>query len=300
MSATQPKVTIGLPVYNEEARIEECLHSLLDQTYSDFKITVFDNCSTDHTPAILQKFAAKDPRITIHRHAENIGALKNFKACLAAGDTPYFKWLAADDKLAPAYIERCVEVLDNDPSIIAAQTGHILFNDEGEVRRVRIGERSVALTWRQVPPMAARGTKVNYFIYGLFRTDLLKATYLHVEPMPALDRWFLTGMPTQSKLYYIDEPLHLRYINQLTFDQRNKADSLARAKQMRFRPLARTVNQNARNLSFWERAHLNLYFLKWHGRRTVNRLKRRKRQIEKRFWTQIGTAARSLFRSSDA
>ena len=57
-----PAVTIGVPVYNGDALLDECLQCLAAQTFRDFEVLVYDNASTDRTASIAQSWAARDAR----------------------------------------------------------------------------------------------------------------------------------------------------------------------------------------------------------------------------------------------
>ncbi|WP_353813055.1 MULTISPECIES: glycosyltransferase [unclassified Moorena] len=60
MSADQPRLSIGLPVYNGEEFLREALDSILAQTFEDFELIISDNCSTDATEEICREYQAKD------------------------------------------------------------------------------------------------------------------------------------------------------------------------------------------------------------------------------------------------
>src|SRR4051812_3389434 len=96
----QPRLSIGLPVYNGERYVAQAVESLLGQTYSDFELIVCDNASTDGTEAILRKLAGSDSRVRYHRNDVNIGATPNFNRAFALARSPYFKWSAHDDLYA--------------------------------------------------------------------------------------------------------------------------------------------------------------------------------------------------------
>ena len=68
----KPTVTIFLPTYNEEKFIEKKLDNLLEQTYPIHEILIYD-CSTDKTPAIIQKYQKKNPSIKLIRQPARIG-----------------------------------------------------------------------------------------------------------------------------------------------------------------------------------------------------------------------------------
>ena len=95
--AIRLKVSIAIPAYNAERRLDECVRSALDQTYSDTEIIAVNDGSADSTPEILEGYA---DRIRVHRKktggtasALNLGYRK------ISGDR--FKRLGADDALKP-------------------------------------------------------------------------------------------------------------------------------------------------------------------------------------------------------
>ena len=57
------RVVIGLPVFNGARHLARALESLLVQSFDEFILVVVDNCSTDATPEIVQRYAALDSRI---------------------------------------------------------------------------------------------------------------------------------------------------------------------------------------------------------------------------------------------
>ena len=111
-------VSIGLPVFNGELHLSEALESLRTQSFEDFKLTIMDNASTDRTAEIGQEAAEDDRRIRFVRNSENIGAARNFNRVFRFADSKYFKWAAADDVCAPRFLERALEVLEGDGSVV--------------------------------------------------------------------------------------------------------------------------------------------------------------------------------------
>src|SRR6185436_16671018 len=74
----KPLVSIGLAVYNGARNVERALDTLLAQEFTDFELIVSDDASTDATPSICQRYAARDPRIRFVRAEQNRGAAWNF------------------------------------------------------------------------------------------------------------------------------------------------------------------------------------------------------------------------------
>lgn len=169
------RVTVGIPVYNGAPMLRECLDCLLAQTYQDFIIVIADNASTDETPEICAEYAARDNRIEIVRHAENIGPLPNFKYLVDHADTEFFMWRADDDYSDENFIEKLVGTLDENPKAQLAAP-------------CVITQKSVTEYCNESPYVAVTGTNFtdrlikrlyNYHVsccYGLWRTNYVQET----------------------------------------------------------------------------------------------------------------------------
>jgi glycosyltransferase involved in cell wall biosynthesis len=172
-----PRVTIGVPVYNSESLLEQCLENLAAQTFKDFKVIVLDNASTDGTAAIAQRFAARDPRFVHIRQPHNKGARQNFADALAMAETPYFMWRADDDRSDVNFVEETVRLLDAHPQAALAVGRALLEKKDVRVKTfpVRLPLEPDAL-YRIRLLLRSRST----WIYGLFRTAEAKASFARV------------------------------------------------------------------------------------------------------------------------
>jgi glycosyltransferase involved in cell wall biosynthesis len=128
---TQPRLSIGLPVYNGERFLPESLSCLLGQTFGDFELVVCDNASTDGTEQICRDYAAHDARLRYHRNQRNLGANANFNLTFVLSRAPLFKWAAHDDLHAASYLARCIAILDRNPDVVLAHSASAFIGDDG-------------------------------------------------------------------------------------------------------------------------------------------------------------------------
>ncbi|MEJ2601384.1 MAG: glycosyltransferase family 2 protein [Anaerolineales bacterium] len=128
----QPRVSIGLPVFNAEKYLDQAIDSILEQTFTDFELIISDNCSTDRTREICLAYANKDFRIRYFRNEKNLGAAPNFNRVLELSVGEYFKWAACDDIVAPDFLARCIEILDNDSTIVLCYSRAKIIDEIGE------------------------------------------------------------------------------------------------------------------------------------------------------------------------
>lgn len=100
-------VSVVVPAYNVENYIEQCVLSVLNQSYSCCELIIIDDGSTDGTPQILDKLADRNDSIRVI-HKENVGvsAARNTGIDTAKGD--YIVFIDGDDYLAPDFVEYMV------------------------------------------------------------------------------------------------------------------------------------------------------------------------------------------------
>ena len=91
-----PKVSVVVPVYNVEKYLRECLDSLLAQTLKDIEIICVNDGSTDGSLAILEEYAARDPRVRVISK-ENGGYGHTMNRGFAAARGEYVGILESDD-----------------------------------------------------------------------------------------------------------------------------------------------------------------------------------------------------------
>lgn len=141
------KISVIIPMYNNEKYMRRCIDSVLAQTLKDIEIIIVDDASTDKTWKMLNFYYMNVHKIKKVRHKTNLGtsASRNTGIKLAQGE--YITWVDHDDYIEPTYLEvlynnakkydadisACgVRVLwiDNTPSIYAKLNAHFYGNEE--------------------------------------------------------------------------------------------------------------------------------------------------------------------------
>ncbi|PWT95046.1 MAG: hypothetical protein C5B53_12050 [Candidatus Melainabacteria bacterium] len=106
-----PTVSVCLPVYNGERFLVQAIESVLGQSYPDFELLIIDDCSTDLSPEIIERFRARDKRIRYLKNAKNLGLFNNYNECIKQASGQYIKLFAQDDIFHVSILERMVSVL---------------------------------------------------------------------------------------------------------------------------------------------------------------------------------------------
>lgn len=114
-----PLVSVVTPVYNCAPFIGQCIESVLAQTYTNWEYTIVDNCSTDGTRAIAEKYALQDKRVKVHANENFLDIIANHNKAfgLISPDSKYCKDVSGDDWILPQCLERMVEIGETNPSV---------------------------------------------------------------------------------------------------------------------------------------------------------------------------------------
>lgn len=105
-------VSVIIPVYNGEQHLEECLRSVVEQSYCDLEIIIIDDGSTDNSYKICEKFAVRDDRIRlIHQENSGVSVARNTGLEMATGE--YIMFVDADDLLTVGAVENLASRAEN-------------------------------------------------------------------------------------------------------------------------------------------------------------------------------------------
>lgn len=100
-----PLIATVIPTYKRPAMLRRAIHSVLNQTFPDFRICIYDNASGDGTREVAEEFCRKDSRVEYVCRPDNIGAHANWMDAASRVGTPFFSFLPDDDILLPHFFE---------------------------------------------------------------------------------------------------------------------------------------------------------------------------------------------------
>jgi glycosyltransferase involved in cell wall biosynthesis len=126
---TTPLITVLLPVYNGGPLLDEAIHSILSQTFSDFELLVIDDGSTDNSHSRAAAF--RDPRIRILRNQTNIGLTRSLNRGLAEARGEYVARQDADDISLPDRFAAQVEFLRMNSNVVLVGTSAMRIDAKG-------------------------------------------------------------------------------------------------------------------------------------------------------------------------
>lgn len=130
-----PRLSIIVTTYNIENYLEECLQGVVDQTLEDIEIIVVDDGSTDSTPDIIERFAARDPRIVPVLLEENTvgGVATAANTGLDHATADYVGFADGDDVYSPDMFEKLLAAAETHDTDLAMCQYHLLSDEDGSL-----------------------------------------------------------------------------------------------------------------------------------------------------------------------
>ena len=131
----QIKYTFLLPAYKPDF-FEVALRSIKEQTYSDFKVLVSDDCSPHDLKLIFDKVCGDDERFAYRRNEENMGSkslVSHWNLLVDLCDTEYFILASDDDVYEPTFLEEVDKLARKYPKVDLVRARVKAINEKGEM-----------------------------------------------------------------------------------------------------------------------------------------------------------------------
>jgi glycosyltransferase involved in cell wall biosynthesis len=110
-----PRISVVTSVYNGQSYLQECIESILGQSFEDFEYLILNNGSTDNTPRILERY--NDPRLRII-HQESLGIAGSLNKGIRLSRGHLIARLDADDFSYPKRLETQLRFMDQNPDVV--------------------------------------------------------------------------------------------------------------------------------------------------------------------------------------
>lgn len=188
------RVVVVVPNYNREAYLPTCLQSIRAQTFTDWRVVVGDNASTDRSVEIVRSFG--DPRFQLVCRPENVGYIRNTNLLINEVDTEFVAILHSDDWWEPDFLRRLVGLLDAAPTTQVAVCAAKYVFDSGAAHIKRLKTSDLAGDTTVLPSAEATRILVRTWPFltpsdVLARTELYRRFAGFEESLPYSTDWLM-------------------------------------------------------------------------------------------------------------
>ncbi len=219
-NSSNPKISIGMPVYNGEKFLKKRLESILTQTYNNFELIISNNDSKDKTNEICLNYANNNSRIKYFKQDKNIGVEKNFKFVLDQAKYDFFVWVGVDDIWECTFIEKNIKNILNNNKLVGSISNVVPYGENTRRAGTRFrdfagkinlkfskyGSHSIKGDYNlKIREMLKKNSGQN--IYGIFKTKELQDSCKKIEYNSASDLCIILKILKYGEIDVINEDL---------------------------------------------------------------------------------------------
>lgn len=228
MADNNIKYSIVVPIYNVQRFLEECVESLINQTYRNIEIILVDDGSPDNSPMICDEYAKKDERITVI-HKPNGGLVSARKAGAKATTGSYVFCVDGDDYVSLDMVERVDEIVRKTaPDVVCF--GFFRNNQDNPLKvKFPYGLYDRNQIIKQIFPHLIEDKNAKYFPNNLcgkaIKRDIYISEQLLVDDKIKIGEDLVCTKPIISKissLFIMEECLYFYRINNCSMTKNKK------------------------------------------------------------------------------
>ncbi len=228
-----------LPTYNGATYLAQSIESVLAQTHTALELLIVDDCSTDSTPAIIDRYAAQDSRLRPLRHTVNKKLPGALNTGFAAAQGDFFTWTSDDNLYRPAALATLLAALQAQPAAGVVYADYTLIDGQGRpLRRVRVAPPAAIVYKAVVGACFLYRRELHVALNGYDETLFLAEDY---------DFWLRAAL--RGPLLPLPEDLYLYRMHEGSLTEQKRQQVLARREAVLLRHVPRFQHARPHDLA---------------------------------------------------
>lgn len=212
-----PEISVVIPVYNVEIKIQRCLNSLKNQSFSDFEVILINDGSTDQSGKICDKYAANDKRFrVIHQNNQGVSVARNIGITIANGK--YITFIDSDDYVSRDFLYKLYGAICSSDADMVMSNYYMSFSDRDDVYMEHGYRNGNILKKDEIKNIFYKHIKENDCTVGyfclwnkLYRSSLIKENHIFLNEDMSFGEDMLFVMQCLKfceKIAFIEEALY--------------------------------------------------------------------------------------------
>jgi glycosyltransferase involved in cell wall biosynthesis len=222
---TQPLVTVLTPVYNGAKYLAQCIESVLAQTYQNWEYIIVNNCSSDGSLEVAQRYVREDGRIRLSNNDNFVTMTENHNVAFRqiSPGSKYCKVVHADDWLFPECLTQMIRLAEANPTV-AIVGAYGLCGDKVRWDGLRYSETVVS--GREICRRTLLG---GFYVFGSPTSLLIRSDLLGTDLPCYSDDKFLTQYADQDLCYRLLRHSDFGFVHQVLTCSREHEASVTSA-----------------------------------------------------------------------
>lgn len=209
-------ISIIVPMHNSENTVHLTIESIQNQTYSNYKVLLIDDGSTDKTAEVCRELVGDDARFQyFYKPNGGVSSARNYGVKMV--DSPFIAFLDSDDVLDPRFLEVMYERYREDPSIDLVACSYARNN-----KHIYLGDRNIS-NYDMVTTILDEDGPMGYVCNKLYRSDVLHKHHMQFDETLHYGEDLLYNVTYLShikKISYVNEVLYFYVVGKTSISSR--------------------------------------------------------------------------------
>ena len=166
----KPVLSVVVPIYNGEKKLDRCIQSILNQTFDNFELILIDDGSIDHTALICDNYALNDKRIIV-KHIQNSGVSSARNLGIDIANGKYLMFVDADDYVEKDMFMDYIQTIEQSNFDVVIGKLTMLFEDKQIISTIQINGKYHDDIWHNI---CLDSKPFGYVAGKLYNLDLIK------------------------------------------------------------------------------------------------------------------------------
>ena len=209
-----PIISVIVPVYNAENFLYDCLHSIQNQSFSDFEVILVDDGSSDNSADICREFSQKDSRFKFYSNP-NMGVSKTRNFALDRAQGTYLAFVDSDDWIHPDFLKLLYSAAESNDSDIVFCSLYFWYPESHILQKKGNVENNTFLAGEfysvifSLKDGEKRGATYGYIANKFFNFSKIKNIRFDENSSAGEDEKFIYKcIEYVQKITYINQPLY--------------------------------------------------------------------------------------------
>lgn len=166
--------SIGVPAFKGRF-LQECIESILAQTFRDFELIIINDCSPEALDEIIGRY--DDRRISYYKNPTNVGAehvIQNWNKCLAKASGEFFILMGDDDMMEPDYLKEFLKVIHKYPTLDVYHCRSQIIDENSDTVTLTPSWPEFETIYDNIWHRINNGKRVQFISDFVFRTSFLR------------------------------------------------------------------------------------------------------------------------------
>lgn len=219
-------IDVILLVYNNEQTLKRAIECILSQSHKDFRLLIFDDCSTDGSREIIKDYKIKNKKIDFYFHGENLGVIQNLNFALSKVRSEFLLWACPDDEYHQSYLTSSLHMLQRDKLAAVLPKTKIVYPNAFDIVSYdkilpnNLEKKSTSVIEKVL--FRKKNEQYCLFWHSLIRTNVLKEilpiTASHIIIEEVLAMYFIS----QAGIGTVNEVLYTKHQSLIPYELRKR------------------------------------------------------------------------------